>query len=332
MVLRLPSFKNKVGNLIIKDHVIRYVELKQTEPLMIGKSQERYLPSGLIENGQIIDRQGLLFILEECVEEWGMKRSKVRIVLPDHHVILRPQTLPEKIAEDEIRSYLFMEIGSSIHLPFDDAIFDYVISSEDEDEVNIVLFAAPEKLVLSYVELLQEATLTAVVADLSSLSTYRLCFYRDLVRPSDHYLLLQVDLLSVNVSIFTKHQPVFMRHLSWPHAHADWELSAQKDGEMGVKFKGEKEELFTAISEITNEVERIVNFYQYSMNQGKESVTRVLVTGDHPYLHDMMQSMNDRLSLPFELIDVSSSRQHEGLFDLSTRYHAAVGLALKEVT
>ncbi|MBM7701358.1 type IV pilus biogenesis protein PilM [Metabacillus iocasae] len=331
MVLRLPSFKSKLGNLIIKDHVIRYVELKQTDPLIIGKQQERYLPSGLIENGQILDRQGLLFILEECVQEWGIKRSNVRIVLPDHLVILRPQTLPEKLEEDEIRSYLFMEIGSTIHLPFEDAIFDYVISSQHDEEVDIILFAAPEKLVVSYVDLLQEVTLTASVADLSSLSTYRLCFYRDLVRPTDHYLLLQVDLLSMNVSIFTKHHPVFMRHLALPSTHGAWEMSTYKDGETGLVFKGEKDDLLTEMTAITNEVERIMNFYQYSMNQGNETITKVLVTGDHPYIHDIVQTMDQQLSIPFEFIDVSS-RHDEGLLNLSSRYHVAVGLALKEVT
>ena len=67
----LFSFHHKIGNIVIKDHVIRYVELKQRNPLILGKYEERLIPKGIVVDGVIKNADNLSMILEQCVSEWG---------------------------------------------------------------------------------------------------------------------------------------------------------------------------------------------------------------------------------------------------------------------
>src|SRR5690606_22262524 len=69
---------NKMANIIIKDHAIRYVGVKQTSPITVQKFREKYLPPGIVQDGRIIERDTLLLILDECVSDWGIKRNRVQ--------------------------------------------------------------------------------------------------------------------------------------------------------------------------------------------------------------------------------------------------------------
>ena len=47
MAFSLFSQKNRIVNIIINDHFIRYLELKQSNPPIAAKWGERLLPSGI---------------------------------------------------------------------------------------------------------------------------------------------------------------------------------------------------------------------------------------------------------------------------------------------
>src|SRR5690606_19109049 len=112
-------------NIIIKDHVIRYVGIKDSNPLVVQRFRERYLPKGIVIEGKIQDRETLTLILEECVADWGIKNKEVRFIIPDSFVVIRKTAIPADVEEDEISGFLYLELGASIHLPFEDPVIDY---------------------------------------------------------------------------------------------------------------------------------------------------------------------------------------------------------------
>ncbi|HWJ79662.1 MAG TPA: pilus assembly protein PilM, partial [Niallia sp.] len=77
MALNLHFGKKKVVNLTIKDHVIRYVELKNSQDITVQNWGERYLPPGLIQEGNIQDVENFIWILEECIDEWKISKKQV---------------------------------------------------------------------------------------------------------------------------------------------------------------------------------------------------------------------------------------------------------------
>jgi type IV pilus assembly protein PilM len=307
-MFKLFQSRHKVANLVIKDHAIRYVELKPHEPFSIQKWGERELPSGIIHDGKVVDHETLKMILEECVSEWKLKRRRVRFIVPDPIVVIRRISLPNDLEEDEIRGYLFMELGTSIHLPFEDAVFDYVILEKTKEKLNILLFAAPEQTVMSYAQLLEDVKLHPVAADVSPLCVYRLFCAADQVKKDDHLLIVQIDVSAVNVSAFYDHKPVFMRQLLF-ESHYE---------------QGDIEELLRPFEDVYKEIERVMSFYRFSIHQGKEQITRVLLTGDHPHLQHIHEEMQERLDVPVERLSETIANV------IDTRYHLAWGLGLKE--
>jgi type IV pilus assembly protein PilM len=304
--------RHKVANLVIKDHVIRYVETKPNDPLSVHQWGERHLPKGIIHDGKIMDRETLEMILEECVDEWKLKKRRVRFIAPDSFVIIRRISLPAHLEEDEIRGYLFMELGTTIPLPFDNPVFDYVIFEKTKEATTILLFAAPEDLVLSYAQLLEDAKLRPIAADVSPLCAYRLFYIADQIKKDDHILLVQFDQSSVNVSAFHQHKPVFMHHLLLEQYYE--EINIRKD----------QQKLVDPFEDIYKEMVRMMSFYSFSIHQGKHQITRVFLMGDHPHLPHVYQALQERLDIPVEPLSAAMASA------VDARYHLAWGLGLKE--
>ncbi|MDX8290004.1 pilus assembly protein PilM [Metabacillus indicus] len=322
--MRLSGFRfsKKTGNFTIKDDAIRYAELKQAEPLMMGMCEERLLPEGLIRGGVIQDFDTLSLILDECVSEWGIKGRKVRFTVPDSHVVIRKVNVPGDLIDDEIRGHLYVEIGSSIHLPFDEAVFDYIVTGRTDKELHLLLFASSEELVRSYSDLFDTAGLKPDAADISPLCQYR--FYLNQKPKVDHaasVMLIQYDLSGVNLSIFQQEQPVFMRNIEVEKNVRELDSMS---GTMTV------EDFRLQANEIIKEIDHVLNFYRFSLNQGNDEVSSFILTGDHPLLHEAERLLAERYDYPVDSLK-NAQAESSNKTPLPASFYLTAGLALKEV-
>ncbi|RFB17686.1 pilus assembly protein PilM [Bacillus sp. HNG] len=323
MVLTLFS-PSKIANIIIKDHVIRYVGVKRSNPITVQKFREKYLPPGIIQDGRILERDTLHLILEECVTEWGIKNAQVQFVIPDPFVVIRKISIPNEVKDDEILGYIYLEMGTTIHLPFDEPVLDFKVLSEDEKVKEVLIFAAPEEVALEYSSILEDASLKPIAADITPLCLYRLFHFCQKTNEEEHFLLLQFDLQSANLSIFHQDLPLFMRHLNLDTSIEDWDIKENSSHTLAnIKWNSHRSKLEVLIDEITKEIEHVMNFYSFNMTQGKERITKILVSGDHPNLPDISSTLIERYEIPIHKIDT---------FDkLPRQYFLPLGLALKEV-
>ncbi|WP_040207784.1 type IV pilus biogenesis protein PilM [Neobacillus jeddahensis] len=330
MAFNLNFAKNRTVNITIKDHAIRYVELKNVQSSIIQRMGEYYLPVGLIKEGKILDFDTLSTILEQCVSEWKIPKRMVRFLVPDPFVVIRKVMIPKDIRVDEIKGYLYMEIGSSIHLPFEDPVFDFHLLDKGNSETNeLLLFAAPETIVREYIDLFEEAKLKPVVADISSLALNR-CFNQlDSVQAAENYIMIQCDLQTVNVCIFEKNIPVIMRHLTMDIDRGKWEHSLNSDSVLSFRYSGDREDILFPLEEIYNEIEKVMNFYQFSLNQGKAQVQKLLVDGDHPWLDEIYHHMRKRFAIP--ITKLSDLKESQDANQIPHQFYLNVGLGLKEV-
>ena len=314
--LSFLSSSQKTANIVFTDNSIRFLELKHTSPLLIGAYGERSLPEGLIKGGKILDEQTLSFILEECVEEWGIKGRTVRFVVPDPFVVLRKVTIPMDLKEDEIEGYLFLEIGTSIHLPFEDPVFDYAVLKGSETDREVLLIASHQEVVDSYLEVLEEAKLKPIVADISPLALYRLSVEQGIVSTQEHTMFLHFDERLLTVSIFREHKPIFTRPIVLEEENKNVLM------EDHLSWRN--------VEDAFSEIEKVMNFYQYSLHKGDYSVQRALISGDHPNLREIEMYIKDRLSIPvsFQTLEGIQTIDDERI---SSKFAIALGLALKEV-
>jgi type IV pilus assembly protein PilM len=327
MGFRLQFGKNKVINLSIKDHVIRFVELKQTNPPVVQRFGERYLPSGLIRDGKIQDAETLESILEECFTDWKISKKNVRFIVPDSFVTIRKIPIPKDIQEDEIKGYLFMEIGTSIHLPFENPIFDYVLLEEKDDVRELLLFSGPEEAISEYSTLLENVKLKPLSADISPLSLFRL-YHQQNPNENDSVMLIQADLQAVTISIFEKHKPLVMRHIKMDVDLNKWEFSDHDSDK--PQFVGNRMDIINPLEDIYSEIDRVMNFYNYSLNHGALLVSKVIIDGDHPWLEEIKQQLNERFTIPVLTI-TNSQIQVVDEEHIPSTFHLNIGLGMKEV-
>ncbi|GER66184.1 type IV pilus biogenesis protein PilM [Weizmannia acidilactici] len=322
----------KIGNFIMKDHVIRYLELKQANPPIVQIFGEHYLPEGLIRDGKIVDVETLSMIAEECLDDWGLKRGKhlIRFTVPEHLVVVRKVAVPKEVAVDEIEGYIYIELGSTIHLPFEDPVFDYTLLTEANEEKQILLFASPKDIVQDYVDFFNGIRLSPVAADISPLCAYRSFYQLNQLNPMDHILLLQFDLSMVNATIFHQHFPFLMRELEVDIPFSKWEVETNAFGEKKYHWPEGDPLLQYQTENIYKELDRIMNYYQFSMRQGKAAVNKILLNGDYPYLQDITGKLSEQFGLPVETALIEKVSSTAGA-PFPARFVPLLGLALKEV-
>ena len=74
-------FGSKVVHFSIKNHHLRFVTATKNGTLL--DYGQKCLPPGVIIEGNIIDRETLLMILEEMVDRWKLKGSKLSFLVPN---------------------------------------------------------------------------------------------------------------------------------------------------------------------------------------------------------------------------------------------------------
>ena len=323
--------KQRIANLVFTDYVVRYVELKQVDPPMIQSYGEYYLPPGVITDGRIIEYDTLTMILEQCIAEWKISKKQVRFLVPNPSVVIRKTLIPEDIQVDEIEGYLYLELGTSIHLPFEDPVFDIVMLNEGENGKDILLFAAPEERIVEYTDLLENCKLRPIAADISSLALYRLAYLSNQSDKNEHCLVLDFDVLHVTATIFHDDKPVFMRFIPLPGDLYEWEKErVSSTEESTLVYIGDKDNYFLMLEDMITEIERVLSFYKYSFTNEQNEITKVLVSGDHPLFSDIYQVLDERLEIPVSMLEqevITTAKQEK----LPRRYDLALGLAIKGV-
>lgn len=315
----LLSNKKSVG-LEIKDYVIRYVDGRKGTSPPVASWGEIYVPPGVLRNGVIADVRAFEVILRNCAAKWGLKNRQVHFVVPDAYVVIRKQAIPADITEEEIRGYIFLELGRSIHLPFEHPTFDYVVLGKKEDKQEILLFAAPEDLVVSYAEILEKVKLHPVSADLTSISFSRL--HHEMEQPKEeNVLLLKLDAFDANITIFQNGTPVFMQHHSFSYEGAIEVTPAGMEVQDHVLIMNEATGLF-------EEIGRILHFYQYSFAAGA-AIQKMLLVGDHPLMQDMHAMLQNRFPFMIDHVSYPSIAAEDEA--LHSKYYPSLGLVLKGV-
>jgi type IV pilus assembly protein PilM len=320
----LGLFNKSRINLVIQDHVIRYLDLKQPDILDVRTSGERYLPAGIIQDGSIMDREALFLILDECVADWELKNREVQFLIPDSKLIIRKQVIPAELKDDEIKGYLYMELGNTIHLPFEDPVFDFTVLNHQENTREILLFAASDQMVTDYSSLLEDVKLKPVIADASCVALYRLIFLKNLVSEEDHALCLQFDIPAVQLSVFHQHKPLFYNHLKMEMNLEGWKFKQHTAGIQNIVWQGESGFVHGLIEDKLVEIERIMNYYKFTINQGRQDITKVILTGELPELLYIQERLQEKLEIPVILISNSDLL-------LPSQFNVLFGLGLKEV-
>lgn len=307
-------------SLTIEEDAVRYVKLKAGEPLTVEEAVEIPLPPNTVHDGRVVDASGLAIVLDGLAKEWGIAKRSVQFLAPDTYVMIRKVPYPEDVMEDELKGHFFIEIGSSIYLPFDDPVFDVVPYLPSEGVNEAILIASKESVLNGYEEALQDAKFTPLVADIAPLALYRLAHEKHHFTGDEHVLLADLTGGKLVVSIFHQHYPQFMRPVDLDTA-TELDVSST---ELPMDYTG------LSPLAIVQELEKLVNFYRYNMLNGSGTITHLLFNGEYAEMDELLSQVSDRLNvLAGPLLPEPLSFTDGGKVPAS--FNRTIGLALKEV-
>lgn len=270
--------------------------------------KERLQP-GIVANGRIKDEQAFIEVLKTMAHNLKVRHKRTFFAIPDSQLVLRQFDLPGILSDAELQNYFFIEIGHKIQLPFESAVFDFHVLDRSATGTHVLLFAAPETTVRHYQKTLRAAGLEPVSAEFSALGADRWVQHFSTEKPAEHRMYARLEKDVLNVAFFHNDTPLFIRQISL------------KDPESTLP---EHELLLHAAAE----TDRMINFYQYNLQSGSQSVAEIQLLGEAGSAGKFQKVLEQSQSVPVKLIGFDPE-QTNCPEDLDPAFIPAIGMAMK---
>lgn len=256
------AFKRHMG-LTIDSSGIRYVTVvKKKKEWVVEKYGFFPFTENVTDGDHINASQVLRDQLKAWIKQEKIHRMAVTLSIPTSHIIIRKLEVGTVNAR-ELDQLIELEVETTLHLPFSDPVYDYLVATSTEQTTEALVYASRPNWIEQCSELLKDAGLKVKYAEISSLALAR-TIQEVQIEPFKDTMLLHLDKESTEVYLFHNDQPVFMRVIN-------------EYGHQEVVEKGLTPELIVSINA---ELARLLNFYQYSIRNGESRITRVIVSGD----------------------------------------------------
>lgn len=305
------------------DSSIRYMAVHPSNHTII-EQDELLFEGNILEDGEIANPALLETRLSALIQEKKWKNAKVTMLVLNEFVTIREIEVPNQLEESEIRDYLAIHMNESIRMPFENPSFEYIISGEDEEKgmKNLILIAYPGNKIRQYQDILQKISLKPDVAEVASLSLYRVADKQSLIQKGaeQHTMILQWSPTDVSYTVFNQERPIFKRHTQQAMLAQSFERTAE--GEWN--WRGSDGELEIHLDEQLNNLSRFLDFYRYSVLEGEGSVSNIILTGSYPDLESLKARISEALNLDVQLLNLPA--------DIPQSYSALYGLTLRSST
>lgn len=309
----------------VKDYIVRAIYAKNDD-VATWHAFAVPLPENIVEDTIIIDEMALFTILKEHVSKWASKNEAVRLFAPDTSVLLRNFEYPEDLKASGLKEYVQMEIGHSIHLPFEEPLFD--VYDPDEGDNEAILFAAPSEEVFKMTNLLEDIDYVPEIVDVRALSNIRLLHNIGMLNAEQTYLIADWSINELSISIYSNGKVEFLRYQSINTDLAKWHFEVLEDGTVSYQYDGDIEDYRMIVMDQVLEIDRMMNFFKFSLHKGERSVDEIIIVGDNPILDKVADFLTDNITVPIIAIDDVLMAQHYPGF--TQRHVALLGLTLKE--
>lgn len=301
-------FKNERINIVITNRHLRYTDQS------LNDHGELELPKETIVDGKIENKPILQKLVTGLVKEKKWRRNKLFFSVPDDTVVIRELQVPASLTEEEALGYVNMQLGKSYYLPFTNPAIAIDLLESDGENRKVLIYAYPKEQVTNFEDVFAEAGLKPVVADLTALSVYRY-YYPGLQNGNSHVLLLHWNIDTLVITAFNQHKAVFSRYLKY----------ADRIGEKFDAFEMDEQKAAEIVNDLLIEINRILDFYQYSITQGESVISTLILSGDFHYMDVVKKKLNETIKIP-----IHDHETNTNSVDLPLKYVDVLALALKK--
>jgi len=324
---------------------------RKRDRFYLEKVAQSVIPAHVLEDGKVKQVDTMAELLRQTMRDANIRSKNVHLVVPSQYVVIRHLQLPD-LPYKPLRKLIDFELQQSIHLPFDDPVYDFVktsrdpadlsmIESEEDMPVNpqadVTLIASSRSTVDPLLASVKKAGLKAVALDIRALALSRA--YRRLGHDKSQMTTMFVDVAetSTDIHIFQGDVLKFTRNIpmSFENYVIDRERNQPLDALGVLEYFQGNTDFRSFTQDLTYEVDRSVNFFRYTLNNRESSLDGIILTGVLPKSGVMAEFLQERFpdtpvrAMSFDGIELSTAAEPAR----STLYEFAIpiGLAMKEV-
>jgi len=344
----LPKFLRTPGaGLDISDQSVKFAQLEEVgEGFSLKKYGEEVLPVGLIENGQIKNREELVKILSAFRQAHHL--NYIHASLPEDQSYTFQINLP-LMKKSELRDSIELQLEEYIPLSADKSVFDYTLVEDDKEKGMVVgVSALPVDLVSDYYSLLSQAGFFV-----SDFEVEAQAISRALILPEDKetYMVVDIGKIHTSFSVVNKGSVVYssiigvggadLTRAIQRHLKISPEVAEAYKIEKGLSRASKNKEVFDAlipvVSALKDEVQVRYRYWQdHSTEVEKRSpIKQVILCGGQSSLPGLKEYLSIYLGAEVVMGNSWLNIVKEGKtvppidFNNSLRYTTALGLALK---
>ncbi len=331
------GFGSKKAGLTIEQTGVRFIQLKNNKTWEYEKQAFLPLEPGTIIENQIADEEKLRLQIRQWAEQEGLKGSRVALSVPPSQVIIRKMSIPA-VQSKQVQQLVALEVETGLHLPFEEPVYDFIPvgretqiqdDGREEEVTKVLVFAAPRKLIAEYIEILDEAGIKTDSVEVSATALARMAeIAQD--KPFADTMLVHLEQAQLDVYMFREGHPIFMRTINLLDIEDEAPLFesesylAQKTSLAGDKLSMEQ------LVEVTAEISRMLNFYQYSLHDGAARITELVVTGAGSIRNQLVGELRQALAeIDIHELELESAPGKYADPSLNL-YRVAVGTALRD--
>ncbi len=311
-----------------------------------------------VESGGTQDIDRSAHIISEIYRQGGFTAKKAVAALHNFDVFTSVINLPKMQSDIKIEDIIRVEARKFVPIPLEDVILDWKILNkpsipiksgsilEDHDTTDVLLTAAPRRLVSRYVEIFQKARL-----NLLSLETESFALIRSLLNRDAPFSLMIIDIgaVATDIIIIECETPVVIRTVDVGGMAITSAISGSLgiDMERAEQFKRDIGILSDQTAEQNNSIAQIiesafapvVNEISYSIDLYRardKSIEEIVLSGGSAYMLGLADFLRQTFTLPVHIGDpwhkiIYPKPLEANLKELSSMFSVAIGLALKEL-
>ena len=217
----------------ISERTIKYIEMKETKDgLIVERYGIEYIPSGVVEKGQVVDGVKLTNILD--IMRKAKKIEFVRISIPEEQVYTF-QTEIELINGTDLRDAILLTIEGFIPVPAETVEFDYDILSTNANMVKVQVAAAERSVIDGYLESCTNAGMQVISCEYECQA-----LGRAVTKPNEKTVAYLIDMGHVSTTCSVVQDGIVVSSSTISHGGEEVTLAISKEYNMGMK---ESEEL-----------------------------------------------------------------------------------------
>ena len=317
---------------------------------LLSLGYEGLQPDSVVD-GQIMELNAVSTAIGNIFNEHKIKTTKVAAGVNGHSVIVKNIVLPQ-MTEDELQESFAWHAEE--HIPFDisDVNLDYHVTGSTPDAIHVLMAACKRDKVANLKQTIQLAGKQPAVIDVDAFALQNCYELNYDPQPGHIVALLNIGASTTNINILNGARSVFTRDASF----GGNQYTSLLQKELGLTFdqaervkRGmpvpddvehrEIEPILDTVSDILAlEIQKTMDFYRATVEDGESAVQQILVSGGGSKLKGLVEFLSKRFEMPVEMFDPfrkirvdSRGFDPEYMREIVPEMAIAVGLALRGV-